>query len=140
MLFVTKPGGRVTVAVWDTLENTPGYAAMTAIDADLFGQDIANELHTPYSLGNKSELEDLFAEAGITDVHIHTHDGIARFESIKAWVILDVEGWTLGEMIGVEGHKRLLAVAEEKLQHFVQDDGSVAFSSPSHMIAAEKPE
>lgn len=139
MWRVTKPGGRLTVAVWDTLENTPGYAAMTALDASLFGQEVADELVAPYSLGDKDELRALFAGAGIPGVSITTHSGMAVFPSIKAWVALDVEGWTLGEIIGPQGHQRLLAAAEEELQEFVRDDGSVAFLSPSHIISADKP-
>jgi SAM-dependent methyltransferase len=136
MWRVLKPGGRLTVAVWDSLENTPGYAAMTAIDARLFGDEVADELHTPYSLGEKSELLALFSSAGIDNTELTTCDLPARFDSIKAWVDLDVDGWTLGEIIGPEGHARLLATAQEELQEFVQADGSVAFSSPSHMVTA----
>jgi SAM-dependent methyltransferase len=138
MWRVTKPGGRLTVAVWDKLENTPGYAAMTEIDARLFGDDVANELLTPYSMGDKDALLDLFEEAGVADASLSTHEGKARFASIKAWVDLDVDGWTLGEMIGPEGHERLLKAAEEELKQFVQDDGTVAFVSPSHMVTAVK--
>jgi SAM-dependent methyltransferase len=138
MWRATKPGGRLTVAVWDKLENTPGYAAMTEIDARLFGDDVANELLTPYSMGDQSALLDLFAEAGITDACLTTHEGMARFASIKAWVDVDVDGWTLGEMIGPEGHELLLRVAEDELQQFVGENGSVAFVSPSHMVTAVK--
>jgi ubiquinone/menaquinone biosynthesis C-methylase UbiE len=138
MWRVTRPGGRLTVAVWDKLENTPGYAAMTEIDARLFGEEVARELFTPYSLGDKDALRELFAAAGVADVRFVTHEGMARFASIAAWVDLDVKGWTLGEIIGPEGHKRLLKTAQKELQQFVQADGSVAFSSPSHMITARK--
>lgn len=138
MWRVTRHGGRLTVAVWDSLENTPGYAAMTALDTRLFGKEVGHELVAPYSLGDKEGLRQLFGEAGIPDVRITTHDGMAVFPSIRAWVALDVEGWTLGEMIGPEGHERLLAAAEEELQQFVRADGSVAFLSPSHIIAADK--
>jgi SAM-dependent methyltransferase len=138
MWRVTKPGGRLTVAVWDTLENTPGYAAMTALDARLFGQEVADELLTPYSMGDTELLLELFVQAGITGAQLATHDGMARFASIKAWVDLDVEGWTLGDMIGPQGHERLCKAAEQELQQFVQEDGSVAFSSPSHLVTAVK--
>ena len=139
MWRVTKPGGRLTVAVWDKLEHTPGYAAMVELDARLFGDHVANELLVPYSLGDKDTLRTLFTDAGITGVSLTTVDGLARFASIKAWVDLDVEGWTLGEMIGQEGHARLLQAARDELQQFMQADGSVAFSSPSHLITATKP-
>lgn len=138
MWRVTRPGGRLTVAVWDTLENTPGYAAMVGIDTRLFGEHVANELRAPYSLGDKEVLQDLFAEAGIPDVCLFTHEGCARFPSIQAWVDLDVQGWTLGEMIGPAGHEQLRHVAEQELQGFVQVDGTVAFASPSHLVTAIK--
>jgi len=138
MWRVTKPGGRLTLAVWDRLENTPGYAAMADIDARLFGDGVANELLTPYSMGDKDVLLDLCAEAGIANACLTTHEGMARFASIKDWVDLDVKGWTLGEIIGPEGHERLLKAAEEELKQFVQDDGTVAFVSPSHMVTAVK--
>ena len=138
MWRVTRPSGRLTVAVWDKLEHTPGYAAMAELDARLFGDQVANELLAPYSMGDKDALQSLFAAAGITGTSLTTADGLARFASIKAWVDLDVEGWTLGEMIGPEGHARLLRAAEDELQQFIQADGSVAFSSPSHVITATK--
>lgn len=138
MWRVTKPGGRLTVAVWDSIENTPGYAAMTKLDARLFGDEIAQELLTPYSMGDKTELMALFAEAGVADARVSTHPGMARFDSIEAWVDLDLKGWTLGELIGAQGRQRLLAAAREELQQFVLDDGSVAFASPSHIVTAVK--
>jgi ubiquinone/menaquinone biosynthesis C-methylase UbiE len=138
MWRVTKPGGRLTVAVWDCLENTPGYAAMTRLDAKLFGESVANELLAPYSMGDKGALLQLFEEAGIPGAQLSTYQGQAKFPSLKAWVDMDVEGWTLGEMIGLEGHERLLKAADKELQHFVQGDGSVAFSSPSHIVTSIK--
>lgn len=139
MWRVTRRGGRLTVAVWDRLENTPGYAAMTELDSRLFGVDVARELITPYTLGDKEKLMGLFAVAGIPDARLVTHEGKARFASIRAWVDLDVVGWTLGEMIGPAGHERLVQAAEKELQQFVEADGSVAFSSPSHIVTAIKP-
>lgn len=139
MWRVTRPGGRLTVAVWDSLENTPGYAAMVDLHARLFGEQVANELRTPYSLGDEKALRVLFTEAGIGDISLSTRDGLAKFTSINAWVDLDVEGWTLGEMIGPQGRDRLVQSAEIEMQTFVQADGSVAFSSPCHLVTAAKP-
>ena len=112
---------------------------MVDLHARLFGEQVANELRTPYGLGDEEALSALFTDAGIVDFSLSTRDGLARFASIKAWVDLDVEGWTLGEMIGQEGHARLLQAARDELQQFMQADGSVAFSSPSHLITATKP-
>ncbi len=44
MARVSGPAGRLAVAVWDRLERTPGYAAVTALLERLFGADIADAL------------------------------------------------------------------------------------------------
>ncbi|MEM7800946.1 MAG: class I SAM-dependent methyltransferase, partial [Chloroflexota bacterium] len=41
MLRVLKPGGTLTVAVWDSLSNTPGYASLVQLLDRLFGSEIA---------------------------------------------------------------------------------------------------
>ncbi len=133
-----KPGGRLAVAVWDSLENTPGYLAMTRLLARLFGDKIANELHTPYMFGDVAKLRSLFEHAGIEDVKIETKNGTARFPSLKEWIDMDVKGWTLGDMIDDDQYKLLVEEAEGELQHFVKPDGSVAFSSPAHVVSASR--
>src|SRR5690606_14251013 len=44
---VLRPGGRMALAVWDALDNIPGYAAMVVLRRRLFGDRIANELRAP---------------------------------------------------------------------------------------------
>ena len=65
MWRVLKPGGRLAVAVWDALERTPGYAAMTALLQRLFGERIADALRAPFALGDPEALAALAAQAGI---------------------------------------------------------------------------
>jgi ubiquinone/menaquinone biosynthesis C-methylase UbiE len=59
MARVLRPGGRVAVAVWDSLDNTPGYAAMVELLHNLFGEHAARGLRTPYNLGDKTTLRAL---------------------------------------------------------------------------------
>ena len=99
MRRVLKPGGRLAVAVWDRLENSPGYAAMAGLLERLFGRRIASELHAPFALGDPEALRALFAEAGLGEAKVATHAGTARFPSIEAWVRTDVKGWTLADLI-----------------------------------------
>ena len=130
--------GRLAVAVWDALENTPGYAAMTDLLKRLFGDTIANELRTPYAFGDLDLLRSLFDNAGISGLEVETKDGTARFPSVEAWVNMDVKGWTLGDMIDDDQYALLLSEAQIEMKRFVQSDGSVAFSSPAHILTATR--
>lgn len=138
MQRVLKPGGQMTIAVWDGLEDTPGYAAMTELLQHLFGDDVADALRAPFVLGDRQMLHALFAEAGITDIHIVTHEGAARFPSLESWVYTDIKGWTLAEMINDAQYKVLLKEAKRVLQKFVTADGMVMFSAPAHIVTASK--
>lgn len=138
MYRVLRPGGYMAVAVWGSLENTPGYAAMVDLLNRLFGNGAADALRAPYSLGDDNKLRTLFAAAGLPNVQIYTHLGTARFPSIESWVYTDVKGWTLADSISEKDNERLLEEAQQTLQPFVTPDGSVAFPAPAHIVRAMK--
>ena len=51
MLRVLRPAGTLAIAVWDSLENVNGYAALTRLLSRLFGDSAAESLRAPYSVG-----------------------------------------------------------------------------------------
>jgi ubiquinone/menaquinone biosynthesis C-methylase UbiE len=136
MRRVLKPGGRLAVAVWDRLENSPGYAAMAGLLERLFGPRIAGELHAPFALGDPDALRDLFAEAGLGKAKVATHAGTARFPSIEAWVRTDVKGWTLADLIDDDQYALLQREAAIALQPYAKADGSVMFDAPALIVTA----
>lgn len=133
-----RPGGRLVVAVWAGLADTPGYAAMTALLRRLFGNEIARELESPFVLGNRNELLALFEASDVPEVTIETLEGTARFRSIEDWVHTDVKGWTLADLINDAEYTTLLQTAERELQSFVIPDGTVRFAAPAHLVTARK--
>ena len=138
MRRVVRPGGRVGVVVWASLDVTPGYAAMGAILFELFGESAAQSLRAPYCLGELSDLESELHAAGISDFDIQTLDGEARFASIDDWVFTDIRGWTLADAIDDDEYERLLATARNRLTQFVNADGKVEFASPAHLVTFGK--
>jgi SAM-dependent methyltransferase len=138
MFRVLRPGGRLAIAVWDTLEHTPGYAEMTLLLQRLFGVAAADALRAPFILGNLQQLCVLFSEADLPDVHIATITGTVRFPSIKSWVFTEIRGWTLAGSLDDAQFDRLCRQAELDLHKFVTEDGSVRFDIRAHIITAEK--
>jgi SAM-dependent methyltransferase len=138
MRRVLRPGGRLAVAVWDSLERSPGYAAVVALLQRLFGARAADALRAPFVLGEHSTLLSQFEAAGIADAKVTTVTGTARFPSIQAWMYTDVRGWTLDEMIDDQRFASLVAEADEDLRRFVGPDGTVAFDLPAHIVTAAK--
>jgi ubiquinone/menaquinone biosynthesis C-methylase UbiE len=135
MARVLKPGGRGCVAVWASLADTPGYAAVASMLNDLFGAEIAKSIEAPYCLGDVVTLEKLFSDAGVRNVAVETRQGKARFESIESWIYTDIKGWTLADVIDDRGYETLKAQAPRYLSQFQKPDGSIEFESPAHLVA-----
>lgn len=133
MLRIVKPGGRVAVAVWDRIDNSPGFRELARVLERLFGAAVAAGLHAPFCLGDRDALRACFADAGASSVQLATRTGTARFPSIAAWLETNVRGWTLSEAIDDDGYRELEAVAEREFAPFVQNDGSLQFAAPAHI-------
>ncbi len=73
MLRVLTPDGCLAVAVWDSLDTMPAYAAEVALLERTAGRKAADALGAPFILGNRRELEALFKDAGVGSVEIATH-------------------------------------------------------------------
>jgi ubiquinone/menaquinone biosynthesis C-methylase UbiE len=138
MFRVLRPGGNLAVAVWDSLDNTPGYATMTQILGRLFGDAIASRMHAPYQLGDTDALQSLFRAAGIPQAIITTHQGTACFPSIQSWVYTEIKGWVLADVLNDGQFDLLLKEAERSLASFVTANGSVVFGAPAHIVTALK--
>ena len=140
MLRVLAPGGRLVVAVWDSLANTPAYAESVALLERLAGTQAADALRAPFVLGDRGALATLFAEAGASSVEITTHSGTARFPSLSVMVEADIRGWlpVMGVVLTEAQISRILEAAEDALGAYVTADGRMEFESPAHLVAAVK--
>ena len=133
---VTRPSGRVAIAVWDSLDSNAGYARLAALLERLFGPDEAHALRAPFALGDRSSFA-AAADRAIVEPEISSHHGTARFESLEAWLHTEIRGWTLADRIDDEGFRSLLDAANTELADLADGTG-VAFSV-SAVIASGPP-
>jgi len=136
MARVLRPGGRVTVATWDTYANSPGYGRLIGLLADLFGESVADELRQPFALSDTREVAQLFAEAGIGEAVANTQMGVARFPSLESWINTEIRGWTLADRLDDRAQRDLLAAAAKVMQPYIAGDGMVAFPAPAHIVSS----
>jgi SAM-dependent methyltransferase len=139
MWRVLRPGGRMVVAVWDSLENLPGFAALEALFDRQLGGEAAASLRAPFALGDRAGLVTEFRTAGIPDASVETREGTARFPSIEAWVRTEVKGWTLADQVDEDTYRRLQRSAQDGLRDFAGPGGAVAFAVSAHLVVARKP-
>lgn len=141
MLRVLTPGGRLAVAVWDSLEHIPVFAAEVALVRRIAGPRAAEALRMPFALGDRRELEALFASAGMESLTITTARGVARFPSIRWLVEADVTGWLplMGVDLPPEQVQRILEEADPALAPLVREDEGIVFDLSAHLVTGAKP-
>ena len=142
MTRVLKPGSRLAVAVWDSLDNSDAYPIAVKLLECLVGDAAANALRAPFVLGDrKDELVALFEGSGVESVRIETLSGVARFPSIRAMVEADLRGWlpVMGVFLNEDQIQSILEKAETALAEYVTAEGDMVFNAPAHIVTGIKP-
>jgi SAM-dependent methyltransferase len=135
MRRVVRPGGRVAVATWAAVAQSPGYAAMVELLADEIGAWAAKALLAPFSLGTPEQLGDVLG-GSFAEMAVLRHDGQACFPSLDDWLHTEIRGWTLAEHIDDQQFARLRRAAKGRLARFACGDGSVRFATPALIATA----
>jgi SAM-dependent methyltransferase len=138
MWRVLRPGGHLAVAVWASLDRSPGYEALTGLIERLFGGEVAGALRAPFVLGDTALLAGLFSRAAIPEVKITTLEGKVHFPSLEEWIRTEIKGWTLADVLDDAQYARLQRESAAHLAAYVRPDGSVEFAGPAHVVTATK--
>lgn len=138
MSRVLVPDGWLAVAVWDSLENSDGYREEVELLRRIAGEEAADALRAPFVLGNRDEVSRLFQDAGLDSPGVETHRGRAQFPSVRTMVEADLRGWLplMGVNLSEELIETILKEAETTLAGYVNQDGTVEFEAPAHIIRA----
>jgi len=140
MLRVLAGGGRFAVAVWDSLDNIPAYAAEVDLLERLAGTRAADALRAPFVLGDREALLRLFQDAGAGDTRVVTDRATARFPSIRVLMEADLRGWlpVMGVPLPEDTILHILGEAERELATFVDPHGTVTFEQSAHIVSGAK--
>lgn len=140
MLRTLRPGGRLAVAVWDSLERSPAYSRAVKLLDRMAGPEAADALRAPFVLGDRAELQSLVEGAGAVSIRAITPVGRADFPSIRAMVEADLRGWlpVMGVHLEEDLVLAILEEAERELGEFVTGSGRMQFDSPAHIVSAHK--
>jgi ubiquinone/menaquinone biosynthesis C-methylase UbiE len=136
MMRVLRRGGRLAVAVWSELAESPGYAALGRLLDRLFGAAVGEAFGAPFALGDETKLRALCAEAGLERAELVRREGAVRFPSVEA--LLSAERAWLGDVLDDARFERLRAEAERELAPFVARDGRIEFPIAARIVRATR--
>ena len=139
MMRVLVPGGRLAVAVWGSLADTPAYAAEVALVERLAGREAGDALRAPFTLGDPKRMAELCAAAGINGARVAMRPGRGLFPSIRTMVEVDVRDWLhiVGVTLDEDLIETILRESETALRPFLTiEKQGVGFDSPAVLATA----
>lgn len=140
MKRVLKKGGRLAVAVFDSLERLPAYASMCEVLQRVVGDEAAGALRSPFVLGDTEALLGGFREAGFPSATVASHESTEVFKSIEELVRANVDGWfpLAGIRLDEKTRKALIGETGRALASYVLPAGSVEYEVRVHIVSAGK--
>jgi ubiquinone/menaquinone biosynthesis C-methylase UbiE len=137
MLRVLTSKGRLYIAVFNALEHIPVYEQLLSIYADFVDDDKVPFLSSPFQLGDLQELNALLLESGLESPRISSGKLNARWPDIRSLVLADIEGWfpLAGIKLGDDQIEEVIKKAKSELGKYINEDGSIAFTMPYHLIS-----
>lgn len=141
MFRVMKPGGRLAIAVWNTIEHNRAYGDIIAVLDEQVSTAAGDALRLPYSLGDSEEVIGVLAQTGFTDINSETRTEQARFPSSRTMVEAELRGWLPLFDINLNEEKiaDVLVKSDDKLAKYADQSGEAVFPTSAHIVTAHKP-
>lgn len=137
---VLKPGGRLAIAVFNSVEHNGAYGDIIAVLDEHVSKAAGDALRLPYTLGDADALVSTFTNAGFVNGTFETWVEDACFPSSRTMVEAELRGWLpLFEIFLSEDEiADVLIKSDEKLAKYASPSGEAVFPTSGHVITATK--
>ncbi len=142
MARVLKPGGRLALAVWRSVEHIPAYADVASILEEHVGTAAADALRLPFSLGDPDAVTAVLENSGFLDISVAVETETATFPSSRHMVEAELRGWLplFDIFLSEEQIQAVLVASDETLGNYSGAAGEFVFPTSAHVFTARKSE
>ena len=137
---VLRPGGRLAIAVWRSVERQPGFAALARALERGAGPAAGDIMRTPFGGPHPDALRPLLAGAGFAGAHTRIGVIAVRFPSARDFLVRQVAASPLAAVVADLAADRVAALEEQvdrALAPFADDDG-VTFPMETWLLRAQR--
>jgi len=135
---VLRPGGRLALSVWRSIDHSPFHVALSAALLHYVSAEAAANVRAPVSLGQAEELRGLITAAGFHTLCLRIRSRFARYPSLGEYVLGFLAGTPMaGAVAALEASTRTAMVQQvcTALREYVDDEG-MAVPWEAHMVTA----
>lgn len=140
MYRVLAPGGRLAVAVWNSVEHNGAVSDNIAVLDEHVSMAAGDALRLPYTLGDAEAVVKTFADAGFSNVSFDTRAEDACFPRSRTMVEAELRGWLplFDIHLSEDEIAGILVRSDEKLAKYASPTGEAVFPTSGHIITAKK--
>jgi ubiquinone/menaquinone biosynthesis C-methylase UbiE len=135
---VVRPGGRVAVQVWSSLDRQTAIQPLADAVARHAGRDAVGLIGTYFRLGDREQFTGRFTRAGLRVTEVRTLPATVRAPSVDAYVTTEVESTPLIDRISEEVYRRIREEARAGLARYCDDSGAVALPLEAYLVVARR--
>ncbi|NNE89652.1 MAG: class I SAM-dependent methyltransferase [Silicimonas sp.] len=141
MQRVTKPGGRLGLAVWHSVEQNPAYRDIAAVLDEHVSAEAADTVRIPFCLGDPDQVVQLLLQAGFEDIAVETKEETAHFPSTRTMVEVELRGWLplFNIHLSEEEISDVLKKSDATLSKYATPSGTAKFPTSAYIMSARKP-
>jgi SAM-dependent methyltransferase len=121
MARVARPGGRVVVQSFSSLQAQPAYGPWVDMVGRHAGPDAVRLLGTYWAHGDPEVMRGRCADAGLRTTALHEHLLPAYFPNVETFVLTEVNATPLRDRLAQTDLDLILAESHSVLEPFVQD-------------------
>ncbi len=140
MFRVMKPGGKLAIAVWNSLEHNRAYGDIIAVLDEQVSTAAGDALRMPYSLGDPDEVISDLSQGGFGKIEFDTRSEQARFPSTRTMVEAELRGWLplFDIHLGDDKIAEVLVKSDDRLSKYAAQSGEAIFPTSAHIVTARK--
>ena len=137
MYRASKPGGRVAVSVFRSVEFNPAFKHLVDALERHGGPAAAEFMRSPFIMESVSQMRGLFEQAGFTDIHVTNRIETLRYPSVAHFVRYETLNIADPKLHTRETQKALVVEMNTLVAAYVDDDG-VVFPAQDYVVVARR--
>ena len=140
MFRVTKPGGRLSLAIWHSIDRNPAYKDIVAVLEEHVSAAAAQAVTIPFSLGDPEQVVQSLSEAGYRNIAVEHQSEQARFPTTRTMVEVELRGWLplFDIHLGEDHIADVLKKSDAGLSKYASPSGEAIFGTSAYIVTAEK--
>jgi SAM-dependent methyltransferase len=140
MRRVLRPGGKIGIAVWCSIEECPPFLALANALSEVLGTDVADTYRGgPWGLADSASLAQLANDSGFTNVEVRKYELPIVFEGGPGQLLLTLRATSVAGALAKlsEADQATLASALEESSRQITVNGVVRSHTASHVVTAK---